>query len=155
MLHAIDIMNREPLTVSPDLGVPELARMLLEKNADGACVMQEGKLVGVVTSMDLVFQDRAVHLPSFIAFMDALIPVGAGRTMHELEKINGSKVSDIMSTKVKSVQFDTALDKIAGLMVDGHISLVPVLKGETLIGVITRREVLLAHYGADAPKQED
>lgn len=155
MLHAIDIMNREPLIVAPDMSVPDLARLLLEKNADGACVLADDKLVGVVTAMDLVFQDRAVHLPSFIAFMDALIPVGSNRTLHELEKINGSKVSDIMSAKVRSVQFDAALDKIAGMMVDGHISIVPVMKGEKLIGVITRREVLLAHYGADAPPQQD
>lgn len=155
MLHAIDIMNREPLVVPSTMSVPDLARLLLAKGADGACVVDDGKLVGVVTAMDLVFQDRAVHLPSFIAFIDALIPVGTNRTMHELEKINGSKVADIMSAKAHSVQFDVALDKIAGMMVDGHFSLVPVMKGETLIGVITRREVLLAHYGADAPKPQD
>ncbi|MCB9758541.1 MAG: CBS domain-containing protein [Alphaproteobacteria bacterium] len=147
MQHAIDIMNREPLLVSPDLSVGDLARKLLEADVDGACVVKDGKLVGVVTSMDLVFQDKQVHLPTMIAFIDALIPIGAGRTKTELEKITASTVREIMTTDVKKVPFDAPLDEIATLMVEHHITLVPVVRDGRVLGTITKKDVLRAHYG--------
>ncbi|MCB9797244.1 MAG: CBS domain-containing protein [Alphaproteobacteria bacterium] len=147
MQHAIDVMNREPVTVSPDSSVADLARLLLSKDVDGACVVEDGKLVGVVTSMDLVFQEKQVHLPTMVAFIDALIPIGMRRTVAELEKITGTQVRDIMTESVKTVEFDDALDEIASLMVEGHISLVPVLRDGKLIGSITKKDVLRAHYG--------
>ena len=84
MQFAHEFMSRDPYTVTADMKVSDLARGLLEHGADGAVVVDGRKVVGVVTAMDLVFQEKQVHLPTFIAFMDAVLPLGTRRTEAEL-----------------------------------------------------------------------
>ena len=143
MKRAADVMDREILEVSPDIGVHELARRMIEKDVDGACVVEHGRLAGVVTSMDLVFQEKKVHLPTVLAFMDALIPLDfSGRTRKELEKITGGTVRDIMTREVYSASLETPLDEIATRMVEDHLSYVPILDSGAILGAITRRAML-------------
>ena len=150
MQFAHEIMNRSPLTVTRDTSVAELARDLLAARSDGAVVVEGRTVVGVVTAMDLVFQEKRVHLPTFIAFMDAVLPVGSRRTETELAKITGSTVSEIMSAPAKTVAFDAPLDAVATLMVESHITVVPVTQDGLLVGVIEKPDVLRAVLAARA-----
>lgn len=143
MPFAIEIMNREPLRVSPNLPVPDLARMLLREGLDGVCVVDRGRLVGVVTTMDVVFQEKPAHLPTLMAVVDRLLP-GGTKAASDLEKITGSTVADIMTRDPLTVAQDTSLSEIAGLMVDRHVTVVPVVEGDTLLGVIYKADVLRA-----------
>lgn len=144
MKHAIDIMRPDPVTVESTLKVAELARLLLAEEVDGVCVVDDGKLMGVVTAMDLIFQERKVHLPTFLAIMDAIIPLGSKRSQDELAKITGSTVAEIMSSPVRTVNYDAALEAVAELMVEAHVSVVPVLREGKLVGVIGKRDLLQA-----------
>ena len=49
-----DVMIEAPLTVTPDTGVEEAARLLYEHKIGGMPVMEGEKLVGVITTMDLL-----------------------------------------------------------------------------------------------------
>jgi len=49
-----DVMIQAPITVTPDTSVEEAARLLYENKIGGMPVMEEGKLVGVITTMDLL-----------------------------------------------------------------------------------------------------
>ncbi len=143
MSFAIELMNREPITVSPDLSVRRLARLLLDQNLDGVCVVEEGKLVGVVTTMDVIFQERKVALPSYVRLLNRLIPLEKSRQA-SLDKAVGGTVREIMSAEPIGVGFDSSIDEIAALMVDLHITIVPVLNEGSLVGVIYKRDVLRA-----------
>jgi CBS domain-containing protein len=145
MLVAREFMQTSPLTVSPELSVADLAKLLLEQETDGACVVDDGGgLIGVVTTMDLVFQEKRVHLPSFFAFMDAMLPLGLDQTEAELRKIGATEVREIMSAGVIKVGPETRLDEVATLMVEKHLTLVPVVDGGRLVGVVTKPGLLRA-----------
>lgn len=49
-----DVMIEAPITVSPDTGVEEAARLIYEHKIGGMPVMEGDKLVGVITTMDLL-----------------------------------------------------------------------------------------------------
>ncbi len=143
----------DALTVAPELPVRELVELLLREKIDGACVVEEGdRLVGVVTTMDLVFQEKQVHLPSFLAVMDFMIPLERPeRLIRELEKISAAQVSDLMSAHPLSVEVDTPIAAIASLMVDKHASIVPVVEQGRLVGMITKSMLLRAVFPASGP----
>lgn len=142
---ARDIMDPAPVVVSPDTKVPELARKLLERHAIGAVVLAEGKLVGVVTTMDLVFREKNVHLPTFFTFMDAIIPLESmARTNAEVAKITATTVGELMTRDVQTVGPDTSITDLATRMVDEHLSLVPVLSEGAVHGVVTRDTIVQA-----------
>jgi CBS domain-containing protein len=148
MKRASDVMDREVLTVSPGTQVRELASRLLDEKRDGACVVDHGKLVGVVTEMDLIFQEQPVHLPSFFVFFDAVIPLERpSHVQHELDKLLGAEVKDIMSTDLITVLPTTPLEEVAATMVRRHTGYVPVVEGGGVIGVVTKRAVLKAAFG--------
>lgn len=153
MSHALELMNRDPVTVRPETSIRELARLLLAQRLDGVCVVEHGKLVGVVTAMDLIFQERRVALPSYVRLLNRLIP--SSSSQHSaLEKVTGSSVRDIMTATPIGVPFDASIEEIAELMVEHHITVVPVLEHGTLIGVIYKRDLLhaaLSAMGADGP----
>jgi CBS domain-containing protein len=148
MKHASDVMDRDVLTVSPETAVRQLASQLLADKADGACVVVEGTLVGVVTAMDLVFQEQPVHLPSFFVFFDAVIPLERpSQVQHELDKLMGAQVKDIMSTDLITVKADTSVEEVASTMVRKHTGYIPVVDGQTVLGVVTKRSMLKAAFG--------
>ncbi len=147
----------EALTVTPEQSVRELVELLLRERADGACVVEASedgpRLVGVVTTMDLVFQQKQVHLPSFFAFMDFMIPLEPPeRLRHELDKISASRVLDMMSAQPLSVGPDTPMDEVASLMVDKHVSIVPVIEGDRLVGMVTKATLLRAVFARSASR---
>lgn len=49
-----DVMIKEPIRVSPDTHIEEAARLLLENKIGGMPVMEDDRLVGIITLMDLV-----------------------------------------------------------------------------------------------------
>lgn len=146
MKTARDIMHAPAPTVDPSLTIKELSDWLLEHNLDGACVVDEaGALKGVVTSMDLIFKEKKVHIPSFFLFLDAILPTSDPRkTYAEVRKIAGSRVDDILTPDPITVSTDAHIDELATLMVDKHLTILPVVDGERLVGMVTKPDVLRA-----------
>jgi CBS domain-containing protein len=143
-MHVRDIMI-EPLTVVPDRSVRELAKLLLDRGLDGACVVENGRLVGVVTTMDLVFQQKQVHLPSILSFMDFAIPLEPpSRLREELDKIAGTTVGQIMSGPPFFVAPERSVAEVARAMVEKHLTIVPVVEHDAVIGMVTKPSLLHA-----------
>jgi CBS domain-containing protein len=150
MKRASEVMDREVLTFSPDTAVRELASRLIAGGGDGACVVEPGseRLIGVVTAMDLIFQEQPVHLPSFFVFFDAVIPLERpAHVQHELDKLMGAQVKDIMSTDLIVVSPSAPLEEVAATMVRKHTGYVPVVDAGKVLGVVTKRAVLKAAFG--------
>jgi CBS domain-containing protein len=145
-MQAREIMV-EALTVVPTRSVRDLVALLLREQSDGACVVEDGRLIGVVTTMDLVFQEKQVHIPSVLSFMDFAIPLEPPeRLRNELDKIAGTQVADIMSRHPIFVDGDTPMSEVASLMVEKHLTIVPVVEGGRVIGVVTKQGLLEAAF---------
>ena len=144
---AQDALDADIVIVEPTLAVDALAEKLEAARVPGAVVVAEGRVVGVVTEMDLVYRNKRVHLPTMIAIFDALIPFDpGGRTKAELEKATGATVGQIMSEEVVSAEPSTKLADVAAWMVDQNLSLVPVLGRGRLVGVVSRRSMMRAAF---------
>lgn len=48
------VMTPDPATVTPDTPLDEAARMILELKVGGLPVIEQGKLVGIITETDLI-----------------------------------------------------------------------------------------------------
>ena len=51
---AEDLMTRDPVTIAPDATVTEAARLIAEKKHNRLPVVEHGRLVGVVTRVDVL-----------------------------------------------------------------------------------------------------
>ncbi len=100
MLQARDIMTKEVITVSPEMPVLDLARLLAEKKDHGVPVVDDdGQLVGMVTQSDLIDRARKFELPLVITILDAHFYLERPGTFKKnLEKMIGNRVADLMTS---------------------------------------------------------
>lgn len=146
MLQARDIMTTEVITVSPQMKVLELARLLAEKKINGAPVINEaGELIGVVTQSDLIDRARKFELPPVITILDAHFYLERpGTFKRNLEKMTGTTVADLMTSPPITIGPDLPVDEIAAIMAHKKVHTLPVVEGDKLIGIIGKIDIIRA-----------
>ncbi len=144
MLKAKEIMTVNPITVTPEVTVTDLARLLASHNIGGAPVVDaSGGLLGVVTESDLIDQTKKIHIPTVIAILDSLIFLERPNKMEkDIRKFAGSTVADIYTKHPLTVEEDTPIDELATIMAEKNVHTLPVMRGELLVGVIGKGDII-------------
>jgi CBS domain-containing protein len=144
MQKAIDIMTKEVITVTPEMTVTELALLLASHGISGAPVLDpDGGLIGVVTENDLIDQKKKIHIPTVVTILDSVIYLeNPERIGKEMKKMAGVTVKDICSADPITVNEDTPIDEIATIMAEKKVHTLPVMRGDALVGIIGKRDVI-------------
>ncbi len=137
-------MTKDVITVSPATTVSELAMLLATNNIGGAPVLDSsGTLLGVVTENDLIDQKKKIHIPTVVTILDSVFYLeNPDRMEKEMKKIAGSTVGDIYTKKPRTVDEETLIDEIATLMAEKNIHTLPVMRGDKLVGVIGKKDII-------------
>jgi CBS-domain-containing membrane protein len=146
MLKARDIMTRDVIAVKPDTTVEELARILMEHHISGAPVVDDmGELVGIVTEHDLINKEKRLHIPTVVRIFDAFIYLESSKRFEEdMRKMVATKVGDICSMEVITVDEETPLTEIATIMSEKDVHLLPVMSQGRMSGIIGKEDILRA-----------
>lgn len=148
-MKASEFMTRDVIVVPPELPIQDLAKLLTDKQISGVPVVGEVGLMGIITEGDLVDRVKKIHLPTLITILDVVIPVsGERRYEEELRKMAGSTAQDIMTTEVTVVDEEAELEEVATLLSEKEVSLLPVLRGDAVVGIIGKRDVIRAILAA-------
>lgn len=144
MQKAREIMTKKVLTVTPATMVTELALLLASNNISGVPVLDpSGLLLGVVTENDLIDQKKKIHIPTVITILDSVFYLESPEKMEkDIKKFAGSTVEDIYSRNPRTVDEDTPIDEIATLMAEKNIHTLPVMRGDALVGVIGKKDII-------------
>ena len=109
---AKDIMTKDVIAVSPAASVKELAKTLVRQQISGAPVMNKKGQIVGIVSEADIVANK------------------------------GKQVKDIMSKKVSSIAEDTPVEEIAALMTAHKISRLPVMRGQKLVGLVSRADIV-------------
>jgi CBS domain-containing protein len=140
-----DIMVTEVIAIQDDASVDELSKLLIENKISGVPVVnKDGKLVGIATEGDLIVRDSDLHFPRYFKLLDSIIYLESlNKFKANLKKYLGTKVSDVMTTKIKTVKEDTEVSDAANLMIKHNINRLPVLDDkDEMVGIITRADIV-------------
>ena len=129
-MHARDVMSIKVVTVHPWTSITTAAN-LLSRNGYAALpvVDQDGGLAGIVTEADVIANRFPVG--------DSAVP-GASRAGAPTART----VAEVMSTPVVGVSQDADVAVVAQEMLVHRRRCVPIIDGSTLVGVITRRDLV-------------
>jgi acetoin utilization protein AcuB len=121
-------MTKNPVSIHPDVSVPEAQSIMRREKFHRLPVVDKaGKLVGIVTSSDLIHAT-----PSVATALD----------MYELNYlISKLKIEKVMTKSVTTATEDLAIEEAARLMADKNISGLPVMRGDLLVGIITESDL--------------
>ena len=141
------VMSTDVVSFDPGEPIQEAMRRLVEREVDGGPVVDgSGKVVGMLTSDDLIVQDARLHYPTVITLLGATIELpGAHKHFEdELHKAVGMTVSEVMSEDVVACGPDDTVEDVATLLHERHLSRLPVVDGGKLVGIIARGDILRA-----------
>ncbi len=155
MKKAKDIMTANVITVNANDDVDKMARLLLEHRISGLPVVDDnGKLVGVVSETDLVFQEKPVRTPFYVVLFDSPIYLeNPNRFIHDIKRAVAQKVGVLMSTKLYTVGPDALIEDVATIITEKDVNRVPVVDNVgKLIGIITRQDIIKASFKGEDQK---
>jgi CBS domain-containing protein len=139
-MQAKDVMTVNVVSVSEDTPVHEIVRLLLKYRISAVPVVDSArKVVGIVSEGDLLrpegtsagWRKGSWWLQAFFA----------GEALSD-EKAYGRTAGAVMTRDPITVSEDTPLNEIAELLERHHIKRVPVLANGSLVGIVSRANVL-------------
>jgi len=140
-----DVMSHDPITASPDTPLTDVIRILAERHISGLPVVDTtGKLVGVVSETDLMWQETGVTPPAYIMLLDSVIYLeNPARYERDLHKALGQTAGEVMSRDPVTITPDKSVREAAQLMHDRHVHRLPVLDAAgQVLGMITRGDII-------------
>jgi CBS domain-containing protein len=144
---ARDVMTTEVVTFAPDEPITEAMQRLVDNGVDaGPVVDAAGKVVGMLSTGDLIVQESQLHAPTVINILGGLFELPGQRKKfeHELEQAVAVDVEDAMTPDPVTCGPDDTVEQVATLMHDNDISRVPVVEGGALVGIVARGDILRA-----------
>jgi CBS domain-containing protein len=144
VMKAKEMMEKEVITVKEDTTIQEIAKILIEHKISGVPVVNsEGSLVGIVTEGDLLHKETSPRLPNFVNILGAIIYYnGVERYHEEFKKLMAGQAIEIMTDSVVTVSEDVDIDEVARLMIKHSIKRIPVIKGDKIVGIISRSDII-------------
>lgn len=131
-------MTPRPITVNENTSLPEALELMRREKIRRLPVLDKhGKLVGIVTELDLL---RASPSPA--------TTLSIYEIPYLLSKV---KMREIMSREVITVTEETPIEEAARIMADNKIGGLPVMRGDKLVGIITETDIfklMLELFGA-------
>ena len=145
-LRVGDVMETDWPTLGPESTVEEAIKLFAEERVSGAPVIEDGRLVGIITEGDLIFQDADVKAPGFLDILGGIVPLGdTDEYRREALKSAGVTVGEVMTDDPVTVAPEATLAETATIMADRCKKILPVIEGGQLVGVITRMDILTLH----------
>jgi CBS-domain-containing membrane protein len=145
-MRAHQIMTRQVITVATDTPIVEAANIMLDKHISGLPVVdQAGKLVGIVSQGDFIRRAEIGTQRKRGRWLKLL--VGPGRAASDFVRESGRKVEEIMTADPCTVTEDVTLEDLVGLLERNNIKRLPVMRGNKLVGIVTRTNLLQAVAG--------
>jgi CBS domain-containing protein len=143
-----DVMTRDPVTARSETPLKEVIQILAERRISGLPVVDDGgKLVGVISETDLMWQESGVTPPAYIMILDSVIYLeNPARYERDLHKALGQTVGEVMNRDpVVTIALDKPLSEAAKLMHDRKVHRLPVLdhRGQ-VVGILTRGDIIRA-----------
>lgn len=140
-MQARNLMTRNVTTVEADDTISTVAKTLSEENISAAPVLEDGKLVGLVSEGDLLRRVEIGTAERKSSWWERLV---AGNEPMEKAYIKSHAlcVRDVMSKNVITVTEDTAVADIPAILEKHHIKRVPVMRGDTVVGIVSRANLI-------------
>jgi CBS domain-containing protein len=145
-LRVAEISHKEWPTLGPDETVEGAIKLFAESGISGAPVVDNGRLIGIVTEGDLIFRDADIKAPGFLDILGGLIPLGSWEEYRkEALKSAGVTVDEVMTRELITISPDASLAEASTIMADKRVKILPVAEGDALHSVITRMDILTLH----------
>jgi CBS domain-containing protein len=139
------LMTKHVVTATPETPLKRVARMLTRYRISGVPIVDaDGKVVGVVTEADILCKEQGL----------APEPGGLLGWLFEKADEEGSRLlartaAEAMTSPPVTIAPQASVTEAARIMTTRHINRLPVVDGDTLVGIISRADLVRAFHRSD------
>ena len=147
MMTLEDVMTRHVITVSPETPIHKAARLMVDHSVSGLPVVDQGRLVGILSEGDLILRQRPREAkPWWHRFF-----ADGGPLAREYQKAVGTTVGDVMTRSVVSISPVFGIATAAAILTNRNIRRLPVVRDGQLVGIVSRGDLVrVLAYGPAA-----
>jgi CBS domain-containing protein len=145
-----EIMTKNPVVCNAATPLRDAVALLRKHHIGGLPVLEGTELVGMITESDIIAQLETgrisddLWLPSPLEVIE--IPVREfinwEKTKHALQNIGDTPVKKVMTHRVVTATEDMDIEEAASLMLKEGIARLPVIRGNQLVGIVTRADIV-------------
>lgn len=128
-------MTSPVITVTRETHLTEARKIINEKQIRALPVVEDGKLLGIVTRRGLLRMD--------LSFLE-------DEKLAQNVETDDKKVGDVMTLNIITVSPDALIPKAARIMLENKITALPVVENDQVVGILTNSD-LLRFILAEAP----
>ncbi|HTM56046.1 MAG TPA: CBS domain-containing protein [Pirellulales bacterium] len=149
-LRAEQIMTRPPISAAPGQSLAELVTLLIENRIGGLPVVEDGRLVGVISRSDIVrvqvlmkaLDGRVTDELGWVIQADGFKHAATGEFKGFRDSLASLTVADAMRDEVFTCTADTSAAEVADIMVRRHVHRVIVVEEERPVGIISSLDLV-------------
>ncbi len=138
-----EVMTYGAIGLPSTATIAEAAETMLEARISAILVHDaDNALIGVLSEGDLIRRAEIGSERKRPRWIEALL--SGGRLAESYAHSHGRKIGEIMTRKLVSVSEDAELGVAVDLMLRHDVKRLPVLRGEAVVGIISRSDLLKA-----------
>lgn len=145
-MNVRELMTEEVLTVSPETSLKDVAAILAEHGISGLPVCDaERRVIGVVSEGDILFKaqgHRERHGGALAWLVD-------GSRLQDTAKQDARTAGEAMTSPAITITPERPVAAAARIMLDRGVNRLPVVRDGTLVGIVTRADLVRAFTRAD------
>lgn len=138
-----DLMSAPVITTNADMPLKEIIELLSSHDISGVPVVDtDGKLTGMISWPELFPAVKTITRPEIrvpVLFKEI---VDLKSTLDSYKESRHLTAKDIMSPSPIYVDVDDYIGEVVWTMVQDDLYMVPVLEGDRLVGILTRRDFI-------------
>ena len=136
-----DVMTYGVIGVPESASVAEAVETMLRSRVSAVFVFDaDHALSGVLSEGDLLRRSELGSEPKRPHWLELLI--GSGRLAEAYAHEHGAKAGEVMTRDVETIGEDSELSEAVDRMIRRRVRRLPVLRGDTLVGVVSRSDLL-------------
>ena len=132
------IMKGPVITVNKDATIKECGDLLQKHGINGAPVVDDEHVVGLITRAD-IFRSVLPRYPEI--FKDETHLVDFEYIEKRIKKVTRIEVSELMGSPAMTLDQETPIVKAGSIMILRKIKQMPVVKDDKLVGIVTLENV--------------
>jgi CBS domain-containing protein len=142
LVRVVDAMTRDAITVSPEMPLKEAAELLARHQVSGLPVVDEAKVVGVVSEADIVARSTGSRESR------SLIREFLSGRKHQPD-LGATRAGDAMTSPAITIAPQRPVAEAARVMVERKVNRLPVVDDSGLVGIVTRADLVRAYVRPD------
>ena len=123
------IMSKETVTLGPNDDLLKADKLFTDRKFHHLPVIDEGKLVGMVSKSDLLFFKRGFNQEPAV---------------EENERLQSRKVGDIMVTRLAKLEPTDRINVALEVFKENLFHALPVVENDRLVGIVTTLDIINA-----------